>query len=616
MILLLLSLLAGVLTVLAPCTISLLPVIVGGSLQGGQNSFKRALAVTLSLGVSVILFTLLLKVSTSLITIPQEFWQYVSGGIIFALGLTMLFPALWEKISFVGSLNRSSNRLLATGYQKHSFAGDILIGSALGPVFSSCSPTYFLILATVLPRSLTEGLVYLFAYTVGLCGALLLVAVASQKILQKFGVASDPKGWLKRGVGVLFLLLGVAIIFGYDKKLELAVANNVFDVTKIEQHLLLSQPSGTPQPGGLLSGTPATGVPAADSTPASTSTSATSNTTPQTTPAQDAGVRTRAKAAAYVKAPEIAKPSGFVNTDGTPITIGEFKGKKVVLIDFWTYSCINCQRTLPYLKAWYDKYHDQGLEIISIHTPEFGFEKVQSNVENAVKGFGLKYPVVLDNDYGTWSAFGNQFWPRKYLIDLDGYIVYDHAGEGSYDVTERAIQKALAERAAILGSGKTATDIVAPKDVVTPEMNKVGSPETYFGSSRNEYLGSGRAGAPGTQSLSFVQATVKNTLYLSGSWTFSPEFAETTDASAKIRFRFLARDVYFVASSVGGSSLKILLDGKPVGKNAGADVSPDGSMKVKDNRLYKVIHLPDYSEHTLDIEVQNGTLDAYTFTFG
>lgn len=608
MILFFLSLLAGVLTVLAPCTISLLPVIVGGSVSGG-NSFKRALAVTLSLGVSVIAFTLLLKVSSSLISIPPQFWQIVSGGIIFVLGLTMLFPALWDSLSIVGSINRSSNKLLATGYKKQSLVGDILVGAALGPVFSSCSPTYFLILATVLPRSLSEGVLYLLAYTVGLCGALLIVAVASQKILQRFGVASNPKGWLKRTVGIVFLLLGVAIIFGYDKKLELAVANNFFDVTKIEQRFFLTQPSVSLRPSPPNPET-TTGV--------QTNVSAASSTSNSTMPVavgQGASILSRAKAAMYPRAPEITKPSGYVNTNGQPITISEFKGKKVVLIDFWTYSCINCQRTLPYLKAWYDKYHDQGLEIISIHTPEFGFEKVQSNVETAVKGFGLKYPVVLDNDYGTWGAFSNQFWPRKYLIDLDGFIVYDHAGEGSYDVTEKAIQKALAERATILGTKIDVTSTVTPKDVVIPDMGKVGSPEIYFGSNRNEHLGNGQAGVVGTQTLSFPDSTSRNVLYFSGSWTFSPEFAEST-ANAKIRYRFLARDVYLVASSHMGASLRVRIDGKPVGSSAGADISSDGTMQVKENKLYKVIHLPDYSEHTLDIEIQSGTLDAYTFTFG
>ncbi len=595
MILFFLSLLAGVLTVLAPCTISLLPVIVGGSVGGGQN-FKRAFVVITSLGVSVIAFTFLLKVSSSLVSIPQSFWQFISGGIIVAIGLTMVFPSLWDRMSFTGALNRSSNRLLATGYQKKNFAGDVLMGAALGPVFSSCSPTYFLILATVLPRSLSEGLVYLLAYAVGLCGALLAVTLASQKLLAVFGFASDPEGWIKRGVGVLFLLLGVAIISGYDKKLELIVANNVFDVTQIEQHLLVTQ-QGTPMPSVMASTTAPVATPATGQT-------------------QNAGARIRAKAAAYTLAPEITDPSGFINTDGKPITFSQFKGKKVVLVDFWTYSCINCMRTLPYMKAWYDKYHDQGLEIISIHTPEFAFEKVQSNVQKAVIDDGLQYPVVLDNNYGTWNAFGNQYWPRKYLIDIDGYVVYDHAGEGDYDVTEKAIQKALAERAQVLGTTTVSTGIVAPKDAIVPEMNSVQSPETYFGSNRNEYLGNGNAGAPGVQTLTAPSVSALNTLNLSGTWNFYPEYAETSAAGAGVLYTYSARDVYFVASSAAGAVLQVSVDGKPVGSYAGADVQSDGTLHIQTNRLYKVLHGTEYGQHTLQLQLKSGTLQAYTFTFG
>ena len=591
MILFMLSLIAGILTVLAPCTISLLPVIVGGAV-GEKQSRTRAYVVTASLGASVILFTLLLKFSTSLITIPQEFWQILSGGIILALGLTMLFPKLWEKFSLAAKLNRSSNKLLAEGYQKKSFAGDILIGAALGPVFSSCSPTYFLIIATVLPRSFGEGMIYLLAYTVGLCGGLLVVTLLSQKVIEKLGIAADPNGILKRAIGGIFVLLGVAIMFGVDKQIELVAANNFFDVTQIEKNL---QNDFSPA-SGLRVG----------------------NATTTASEETDAQSRIAAKASQYPLAPEITNPSGFINTDGQPITIAEFRGKKAVLIDFWTYSCINCQRTLPYVKAWYDKYSDKGLEIISVHTPEFGFEKVLSNVQDAVKGFGIKYPVVLDNDYGTWSAFQNQYWPRKYLIDIDGFVVYDHAGEGDYDVTEAAIQKILAERDSVLGI-KTAMPegTVAPKDAVTVDPNGVGSPETYFGSNRNQYLANGNAGVSGPQTLSLPSSFNKNNLYLSGSWNFNPEYAEV-NSGAKVVYQYQARDVYFVASSLAGAHLKILVDGKPVsaGNFAGADVGADGTAFIKENRLYKIVHGADYGIHTLEIDVLKGTLDAYTFTFG
>jgi cytochrome c biogenesis protein CcdA/thiol-disulfide isomerase/thioredoxin len=591
MILFLLSLFAGVLTVLAPCTISLLPVIVGGTVSGG-TSYLRAVVVTLSLGVSIILFTFVLKVSTFFLHIPQTLWQDISGVIILLLGIAMIFPTLWDKIPFLNKINQSSNKIIGTGYMKQNIFGDILVGIALGPVFSSCSPTYFLILAEVLPRSILEGLIYLLAYAFGLCTSLFIISIAGQKILQKAGVASDPNGYLKRSIGVVFLALGVMIILGYDKKVELIVANHIFDVTKIEQSLLSGENSHTEKVrlGDTLGQSQGSHLSQSE--------------------------RLLFKSKNYSLSPEISNPSGFVNTKGLPISIGQYRGKKVVLVDFWTYSCINCQRTLPYMKAWYDKYHDQGLEIISIHTPEFGFEKVQSNVEQAVKEDTIKYPVVLDNDYGTWNAFGNQYWPRKYLVDIDGYVVYDHAGEGEYEATEEAIQKALKERASVLGATTTILGIVNPKDSIQVESGKITSQETYFGASRNEYLGLGKMHETGKQTLTIQNTTKFDTLYLGGVWDFMNEYAESTQSGNKIEYIYNAKDVYFVASSLQGVRIKLTIDGKPIGNFAGADVDSNGEVFIQENRLYKLVHGSDYGRHTLQIEVEGNGLDAYTFTFG
>lgn len=585
MILFLISLLAGILTALAPCTISLLPVIVGGTLSG-ERSIRRAVVVTFSLGISVIVFTLLLKFSSVLINVPPSFWQIGSGILIIFLGLTMIFPLIWEKIPGMNLLYKDSNKLLGMGYKKGNVAGDVLIGVALGPVFSSCSPTYFLILATVLPRDFATGFIYLLAYTVGLCGFLFVITLAGQKLLQKFGVASDPRGWFKKVIGIIILALGIAIIFGLDKKLELAISSTGFlDTTKIEQRLL-------------------------------------SSSTPQT------GKNPFAKSLRYPKAPEITDPSGYINTD-TPINIEQFKGKKVVLIDFWTYSCINCQRTLPYLKDWYDKYSDKGLEIIGIHTPEFSFEKVPANVKKAVDGFGIKYPIVLDNNYGTWNAFSNQFWPRKYLIDIDGYIVYDHSGEGNYEETEQAIQNALMERMSRLNPDQSSTTTVytntaaSPKGMIdiVPEM--VRSPEIYFGAERNQYLANGTAGRTGLQNMTIKDTNnlVSNALYLSGGWNFDKEFARSVSLSNSIYFKYSAKNVYFVAAGHNGPvKIHVTRDGKELGVERGADVDLNGDAIINENRLYKLIEGNDYGEHTIEIKIEGSTensgLEAYTFTFG
>ena len=334
------------------------------------------------------------------------------------------------------------------------------------------------------------------------------------------------------------------------------------------------------------------------------------------------------KAMRFERAKEITTPDGFLNSlnprgSAEPMTLGELVGKKVVLLDIWTYSCINCQRTLPYLKAWHGKYKDKGLVIIGLHTPEFEFEKIYDNVRAAVQKFGITYPVVLDNDYSTWRAYRNQYWPRKYLIDIDGYIAYDHIGEGGYEETERQIQKALEERMTRLGE-KGSVDIALTKEQA---LIRPGSPEIYFGASRNENFGNGTRGAAGTEMFSVPEDRKLNTLYLGGTWNIQAEYAENVGAPAVIEFRYKAKEVYFVASSESGVEATIYNDGVLVkGKGAldcsesgfcgGDDVTPAGTVYIKEDRLYKLIQNESIEEHVLKIEIKQPGLKAFTFTFG
>ncbi len=245
MILLLVSFASGVLTILAPCILPLLPIIVGGSVGGGK-SVKRAIVVTTSLAVSVIAFTLLIKVSTLFIGVSENSWKMFSGGIVIVFGFLSIFPQFWEKLPLLSKLSRGSNRAVASGYQKQNVWGDVLVGASLGPVFSSCSPTYFLVLATVLPENFTLGLVYLIAYSVGLSLSLLIVSFVGQKMLDVAGVVAHPHGMFKKILGVIFVLVGIAIITGADKTLEMKVLDaGFFDVTKVEEILLRSLPSDT-----------------------------------------------------------------------------------------------------------------------------------------------------------------------------------------------------------------------------------------------------------------------------------------------------------------------------------------------------------------------------------
>lgn len=310
------------------------------------------------------------------------------------------------------------------------------------------------------------------------------------------------------------------------------------------------------------------------------------------------------KAKRYSPAVEIIPGGQFINAD--PFTLKSLIGKKVILVDFWTYTCINCQRTLPYLNEWYKKYKDQGLVIIGMHTPEFEFEKDYSNVKKAVAKAGILYPVVQDNNYATWSAYQNRYWPHEYLIDIDGFIVHDKIGEGDYDESEKAIQKALQERALVLGVAESIdTNITNPSDTVLMDSSKVQSPETYFGWERNEYLGNGQKSVSGDQTLVIPGNTLSNKLYLGGVWNFQKEFAENKSSSAKIKFLYNTKNVYMVASSDNGATIKIFKDGVLV-----------KTMTIKDYALYNIIEGIDYGRHTLDIEIENPGLKAFTFTFG
>ncbi len=304
-------------------------------------------------------------------------------------------------------------------------------------------------------------------------------------------------------------------------------------------------------------------------------------------------------------APDISTPDGFVNTLGKPISLASLKGK-VVLLDIWTYSCINCQRTIPYLNEWYKKYKDAGLEIVGLHTPEFSFEKIQKNVEMAVKERGIMYPVVLDNDFSTWNAYGNQYWPRKYLIDMDGYIIYDHIGEGGYEDTEKAIQYALKERSARLGiKTDISTSIATPAAVIPVDVKNVASPEIYFGSKRNDQFVNGKNGVNGDQTLKIPDFTFDNQLYLEGLWSFSPEYS-VNKGKARILFKYNAKNVYMVASSPKGVDVRILVDGKVT-----------GTVHINEEKLYTLVQGADYGAHRLEIEIpEGGELDAFTFTFG
>jgi len=311
------------------------------------------------------------------------------------------------------------------------------------------------------------------------------------------------------------------------------------------------------------------------------------------------------------KAPELAGITGYINTDST--LQEKIKGK-VILYDIWTYSCVNCHRTIPYITAWDEKYSEQGLVIIGIHSPEFEFEKDINNVRLAVEKFGIKYPVILDNDKEIWDAFENRYWPRKYLADDEGYIRYDHIGEGAYDETEKIIQQLLDERAKKLG-----LDVVTAQPLVDIDEYKYGSrtPELYFGydfAFGRSQIGNPEGFRPGQEvTYTIPDKLNENNFYMEGTWKNLEDRMILVSNSGRIILPYFAKEVNIVSG--GNSELWIFLDGEKISKASGVDVQ-DSKVMIRDSTLYNLVKTAEPSPHVLEIQVKQPGFEIYTFTFG
>ena len=314
------------------------------------------------------------------------------------------------------------------------------------------------------------------------------------------------------------------------------------------------------------------------------------------------------------KAPELAGIADYINVDS--ITVREHLCKDVILVDFWTYTCINCQRTLPYLTTWDQKYRDKGLVIIGVHAPEFEFEKKRDNVLEAVKTWGIEYPIVLDNDHATWQAYANRFWPHKYLIGIDGNIVYDHVGEGGYEETEARIQQELMRRAEVLGMhGNITRPIVMPEEAVPVDYYRIGTPEIYFGYGfYRGNVGNINQGVPDQKmTFSSPERLEPNQAYLQGDWIIHADHAELAGEQGKVLLAYKAKVVNIVAS--GPADILTLVDGSEPDAAHGYSVDAHGRGRVDDETLYELVSSPDYGQHIIEIRARKG-FRLYTFTFG
>lgn len=563
MIFVLLSFLAGVITIFAPCVLPLLPVIIGGSMTGDVKDKKRPFIIAASLAISLILFTVLVKATTLFIDVPPETFTIISGTILIILGVALFFPDLYDRVITKLNLQAKSQQLLGKGSGKGATINAIIVGAALGPVFSSCSPVYAYILATVLPVDFAIAMVYMIAYVLGLSMMLLLVGFLGQRFLKRVKFFSNPRGAFMRGMAILFVIVGLLIITGFDKKLQVYAAEYTpFDFDALSSQLI---PNSRQTNGEVFNVEP-------------------------------------------YDAPEFVGLNNWINSK--PLTKEDLKGK-VVLLDFWTYSCINCIRTQPYLKAWDDTYRDSGLVILGVHAPEFAFEKVPKNVEKASKEAGLRYPIALDNNFQTWGAYENQFWPASYLIDKDGQVRRYHAGEGGYSETEQAIRSLLSEDGETLPGGTSAFE--GEDDV--PIANRQ-TPETYLGTQRaNNFIGEPSLSS-GTHSFTGAKLDNVNNWTLDGEWQVSGE-GITAVRDARLRFRVAAKEVYFVTGNDGnGKKVKVTLNNREISStNSAGDDVKDSMVTIQGSKLYRPVKFTSFEDdNTLELIVPKGVqLNAFTF---
>jgi len=568
MFLLISAFIAGILTVLAPCVLPFLPVIIGGSISGDTKDKKRPLLIAGALAVSLIVFTVLLKATTLLIHVPPQAITYFSGGLIVALGLAILFPQSYARIIGELGIEHTANDMLGAGTKnQNQWIGPIITGAALGPVFSSCSPVYAYILATILPAHFATAMVYIVAYVVGLSLILLALGFYGQRLTAGLKFASNPNGYFQRGLAVIFILVGILIITGSSTKIQVWVADHTpFNFDGLSAQLLPKQSGNS-----MLSNT------------------ALYNVSPY-------------------KAPDFTGIQDWINSK--PLTMSQLKGK-VVLVDFWTYTCINCIRSLPYVENWYSQYQKDGLVVVGVEAPEFSYEKVPSNVAAAVKQDGLTYPIAIDGNLATWNAYQNEYWPAEYLIDRNGNVRREEFGEGNYNQTEQAIRGLLAQGSSV----KLPSSLVTPAHTPTP-VSQDQTPETYLGTDREDaYVGSPELGSQPDQTYTFAQQLASSEWSLSGEWNVSGT-SITAGQKAKLKIDIAAKNVYLVGGASSPSAVSVSFNGRPVSDAgvAGADIK-NNQVTMQLPNLYRIVSFKHFTSGTVELDVPSG-VSLNTFTFG
>ena len=540
---------AGVITAVSPCVLPVLPIVLAGGSAGGTR--RRPYAIIAGLVVSFTVFTLSASALLSALGLPLDTLRDVAIALLFVVAATLLVPRLGMMIE--APLARLSRR------PSGDLGGGFLLGASLGLVFVPCAgPVLATVSVLAAEHRVGVRLVLLtLFYALGAGVVLLLIALGGQRATARL---RRTRAWWRPALGVVMAGAAIALVFNVDQTLQTRLGSYT---TALQRHTEESAFATT----HLLKLRGATGGVTLKRT-----------TAPHST------------LPVYAAAPNFAGISDWLNTPGgKPLTISGLRGK-VTLIDFWTYSCINCLRTLPHLRAWYAAYHKDGFQIVGVHTPEFAFEHVLSNVESAVKRLDVTWPVALDNDYDTWNAWSNEYWPADYLVDQHGDVRAYSFGEGDYAKTEDDIRQLLA-----VGGPMTDIPNTAPDEALTPE--------TYLGPQRldrTRYVGTAPVlNRPADYRLDPL--VPQNDISYAGTWTLSGQTA-TPGPGAGLYLHYHAKDVYIVVS--GHGRVAVTRDGKPL-----PSIDVDGA------KLYTVVASKTTDDAVLRFSFPPG-VRAYSFTFG
>ena len=562
--LLIFSFLAGCITILAPCIWPLLPIVFSASSGGGK---RKSIGITLGVMASFMIFTLGISYLVKIFPINPNSLRLVATIIIALLGLSLLIPALGAQFEvFI-------NNVLGPLQSKFKKEGDglgagLVTGFSLGLVWAPCAGP---ILATIATLSATQSVnikvvAVTFAYVLGLGIPLYIFSSFSAGLFKKMRTVNKYTGLIQQGFGLIMIITAILIYTNYAATLQARVLNLFPGYSRFlgqfENNNKLQKELDN------LAGRKAQAI-----------------TEDSQKLLSEGGL-----------APEFAGIAQWLNVPA-PLSLQTLRGK-VVLVDFWTYSCINCVRTLPHMTAWYQRYKDDGLVIVGVHTPEFAFERETQNVQNAIKQFNITYPVAQDNDYGTWKNYQNHYWPAEYLIDAQGHIRRTHFGEGGYDHMEEAIRALLKE------NGKSIEGVLSTVLDATPRYDR--TPETYLGTHRMQRFVSPEKILGTEQVFTLPTEIPLNYFAYQGAWNVQTQYAKS-GAGAALEFKIKAGKVFLVAGPAhAGDKIKVFIDGKAM-----------GDIILDNQRLYDVIDLKGAVEvHALRLEFPNVGTSIYAFTFG